>query len=169
MLLFYNDDMCLVLLSWCLNKWQAGHCGALAALLELDYLPSSTWHSRTVTLNCASYLIINHCIWSCFISSLICFSSFALSLYNCNRPAPRPQIISYHLWMQQIIWGILTAPLVLVLFISHLKLWVLEFWRWQRAGAIPTDTGDLNSMSGDKDPESAQPACGDSLQIAWKA
>jgi len=53
MFLFYNDDVHLVVLSCCLNKWPADCCGALAPLLELDYLPSSTWNHRTVTLNCA--------------------------------------------------------------------------------------------------------------------
>lgn len=121
------------MLSCCLNKWQAECCGALAALLELDYLPSSTWHCRTVTLNCAFYLIINHCFWSCSISFLICFLSFALPLYNCNRPASRHQIISYHLWVQQIVWGLLKAPLILVLFIICLKLWLVGFWHWPRS------------------------------------
>lgn len=148
------------MLSCCLNEWQAECCGALAALLELDYLPSSTWHSRTVTLNCAFYLIINHCFWSCSISSLICFSSFALPVYNCNRPASRPRIISYHLQVQQIVLEILTAPVVLVLFMSRLKLWLVGFWHWTRTEAVPTGAGGLNSTSGDEDPE---PACHGSL------
>ena len=169
MLLFYNDDVHLVVLSCCLNKWQAECCGTLAVLLELDYLPSSTRHCRTVTLNCAFYLIINHCFWSCSISSLICFSSFALPLYNCNRPASRPRIISCHLWVQQIVLGILTVPLLLVLFISRLKLWLVGFWHWPRTGAVPTGTGDLNSTWGHEDPEPAWPACGGSLQTAQQA
>lgn len=166
MLLFYNDDVCLVVLSCCLNEWQAECCGALAALLELDYLPSSTWHCRTVTLNCAFYLIINHCFWSCSISSLVCFSSFALPVYNCNRPASRPRIISYHLQVQQIVLKILMAPVVLVLFMSRLKLWLVGFWHWARTGAVPTGAGGPNSTSGDEDPE---PACRGSLQIPRQA
>lgn len=46
------------MLSCCLNKWQAECCGALAAFLELDYLPSSTWHPRTVTLNLPSIWLL---------------------------------------------------------------------------------------------------------------
>lgn len=158
---FYNDDVYLVVPSCCLNKGKAECCGALAVLLELDYLPSSTWHHRTVTLNCTFYLIIN---WfrSCSISSLICFSSSALLLCNCNWPASRPQMISFCPWVQQIVWGILVAPLIIELLTSFLKLTLLQSSTGQEQKQFLQALVIVDEVS-------EQPSCGGSLQTAGQA
>lgn len=156
----YNDDVYLVVLSCCLNEWKAECCGALAVQLELNYLPSSTWHHRTVTLNCTFCLIIN-CFWSC---SPICFSSSAFLLYNCNWPPSRPQMISYCLWLQQIVWGILVTPLMVVLLTSFLKVTL-----WQPSTGQEQKQFLQALVVADEVSEPARPSCGGSFQIAGQA
>lgn len=79
-----------------------------------------------------------------------------------------PTLFSTSFGLQQFVWRIWAAPLVLAPFISCLKVWLSEIWHWPRAGALPTGAGGLSSTSGDDDLKPAWLVCDDTLQIAQR-